>query len=127
MASIMMRFVLLVLASLLCVIGAGAGRAQFLLPSRADDTEATSGNPSVAPFKWAGLLIVPDPSDKNPNAIDLCTGDFIPPNVVITAGHCLRDIGEKPAGPWPDVSKGTFWLQYQNESGTPFKIICGEV
>jgi hypothetical protein len=117
----------ILLAFCFCFITVAAGRAQFLLPSRANDTEATSGNPSVAPFKWAGLLIIPDPTDKSPNLIELCTAEFITPSVVVTAGHCLRDLSEKPVGPWPDVTKGTFWLQYQNQTGTPFNIVCGEV
>ena len=89
--------------------------------------EATTGNPSLAPLKWVGLLAIPDPTDKDPRAIVECTGQFIKPNVVLTAAHCLRDLADKPNGPWPDVTKGTFWLQYQNQEGAPFKILCGAV
>lgn len=89
--------------------------------------EATTGNPSLAPLKWAGLLAIPDPTDNDPRAIIECTGQFIKPNVVLTAAHCLRDLADNPTGPWPDVTKGTFWLQYQNQEGTPFKILCGAV
>ena len=115
------------LAFLIFVTSGFSARAQLLLPGDADQAEATSGNPSVAPFKWAGLLIIPDPTPKNPNAGDLCTGQFIAPSVVLTAGHCLRDLPNNPLGPWPDVTKGLFWLQYQNQVGVPFKILCGEV
>jgi hypothetical protein len=87
--------------------------------------EATTGNPSLAPLKWVGLLAIPTPTDKDPDSIVECTGQFIKPNVVLTAAHCLRDLPESPNGPWPDVTKGTFWLQYQNQQGTAFKILCG--
>ncbi|THD48270.1 MAG: hypothetical protein E7774_03235 [Bradyrhizobium sp.] len=89
--------------------------------------EANIGNPSLAPLKWVGLLAIPDPTDKNPLSIVECTGEFIKPNVVLTAAHCLRDLPENQTGPWPDVTKGTFWLQYQNQQGTPFKVLCGAV
>ena len=89
--------------------------------------EATTGNPSLPPLKWAGLLAIPDPTDKDPRAITECTGQFIKPNVVLTAAHCLRDLPDNPNGPWPDITKGTFWLQYQNQQGTPFKVLCGAV
>jgi len=87
--------------------------------------EATTGNPSLAPLKWVGMLVVPTPTDKDPNSILLCTAQFIKPNVLLTAAHCLKDLPANQAGPWPDVTKGTFWLQYQNQQGTPFKILCG--
>jgi hypothetical protein len=86
--------------------------------------EATTGNPSQAPFKWAGLLVVPSPTQKDPNSITMCTAEFITPSVLLTAGHCLKDLLTNPAGPWPDPTNGAFWLQYQNDSGTTFKIVC---
>ena len=86
--------------------------------------EATTGNPSVAPFKWAGLLVIPSASQQNQNVGALCTAQFIASNVLLTAGHCIKDISTNPTGPWPDPTKGTFWLQYQNDSGTWFKIVC---
>ena len=86
--------------------------------------EATTGNPSLAPFKWAGLLVVPTPTQQNPNSIAMCTAEFITPSVLLTAGHCLRDLPSNPTGPWPDPTQGTFWLQYQNDSGITFKIVC---
>lgn len=92
-----------------------------------DAPEATSGNPSQPPFKWVGLLAIPNPTKQDPNQIGMCTAEFIAPSVLLTAGHCLRDLPSNPAGPWPDATKGTFWLQYQNDSGTPFKIVCAEV
>lgn len=87
--------------------------------------EATTGNPSLAPLKWVGMLVVPTPTQQKPDSILECTAQFIKPNVVLTAAHCLKDLQGNPTGPWPDVTKGTFWLQYQNQQGTPFKILCG--
>ena len=87
--------------------------------------EATTGNPSLAPLKWVGMLVIPTPTTGNPNSIVECTAQFIQPSVLLTAGHCLKDLPANPTGPWPDVTKGTFWLQYQNQEGTPFKILCG--
>ena len=70
--------------------------------------EATTGNPSLAPLKWVGMLVIPTPTLGNPNSIVECTAQFIRPNVLLTAGHCLKDLPANPAGPWPDVTKGTF-------------------
>ena len=86
--------------------------------------EATTGNPSVAPLKWVGLLVIPEPTPQAPNEIGLCTAQFIKPNVLLTAGHCLKDLPANPAGPWPDPTKGNFWLQYQNEVGYAYNIVC---
>ena len=139
-----MRALGFAVAALAMVAGGGATRAAALVDAaagRASDgwirlaqvipdtapAEATTGNPSLAPLKWVGLLAIPDPTDKDPRAIVECTGQFIKPNVVLTAAHCLRDLADNPTGPWPDVTKGTFWLQYQNQEGAPFKILCGAV
>ena len=86
--------------------------------------EATTGNPSLAPLKWVGMLVVPNPTQANPKQITECTAQFIAPSVLLTAAHCVKDIIDNQAGPWPDVTKGTFWLQYQNQQGTPYKIRC---
>jgi hypothetical protein len=122
-----MRIYFKALVFLVCVMGGLSASAQILLPATASQEDATSGNPSVAPFKWAGLLVIPDPTPQHPNAAALCTGEFIAPSVVLTAGHCLRDLPSNPGGPWPDITKSFFWLQYQNQSGLPFRILCGEV
>jgi hypothetical protein len=87
--------------------------------------EASTGNPSLPPLKWVGLLVFPNPTPQDPNHITRCTGQFITPSVVLTAGHCLKNLQADPTGPWPDVTKATFWLQYQNDEGIPFKILCG--
>src|SRR5580658_4074419 len=57
-----------------------------------DRLEATSGNPAFLPLIWVGLLVVPEPSPSAPNAIGLCTAEFISPTVLLTAAHCLRDL-----------------------------------
>ncbi|MGB6534997.1 MAG: hypothetical protein WBF58_03440 [Xanthobacteraceae bacterium] len=89
-----------------------------------DPQEATSGNPSQPPYKWVGMLLIPNPTQAHPNSLTGCTAQFIAPSVLLTAGHCIKDITTSPTGPWPDPTKGTFWLQYQNNQGTAFKIVC---
>lgn len=98
--------------------------AQQAIVPRVAAAEATSGNPSQAPFKWVGLLLIPDPTPQQPALLSGCTAQFIAPKVLLTAGHCIKDLESNPTGPWPDPTKGTFWLQYQNNQGTTFKIVC---
>jgi hypothetical protein len=97
-----------------------------------DPQEASSGNPAFAPLIWVGMLVIPNPTPKAPNAITLCTAEFITPTVVLTAGHCLQDLLESvndapdaPARQWPDIKKAVFYRQYQNDNGYGFKIVCG--
>jgi Trypsin-like peptidase domain len=86
---------------------------------------ANTGNPSVAPLKWVGLLISPDPTKDHPNQAAECTGQFIKPNIVLTAAHCIKDVTDNPTGPWFDLTKQTFVLQYQNGEGShTFKTVC---
>jgi hypothetical protein len=106
------------------VVGAGNALAQDAIVPQVQPAEATSGNPSQAPFKWVGLLLIPSPTRQDPNLLSGCTAQFIAPHVLLTAGHCIKDIADNPTGPWPDPTKGTFWLQYQNNQGTAFKIVC---
>lgn len=83
----------------------------------------TTGNPSVAPLKWVGLLKNPTPTKRSPDQYEYCTGQFITANVVLTAGHCLNDLA---AGRKYDLTKQTFTLQYQNGVGSQtFKTVCG--
>jgi hypothetical protein len=116
-------FMICAVAASAAIPGLSAPASAQILPNVAA-AEATTGNPSVAPFKWSGLLIIPDPTQKEPDRVSLCTAQFIAPTVLLTAAHCIRDLDESPNGPWSDPAKGTFWLQYQNDSGTPFKIVC---
>ena len=60
---------------------------------------ANTGNPSVAPLKWVGLLVSPNPTKDHPNQVAECTGQFIKPNIVLTAAHCIKDVTDNPAGP----------------------------
>jgi hypothetical protein len=76
---------------------------------------AHTGNPSIAP----------NPTQQHPNQVAECTGQFIKPNIVITAAHCIKDITDNPAGPWFDLTKQIFVLQYQNGEGShTFKTVC---
>jgi hypothetical protein len=86
---------------------------------------ANTGNPSVAPLKWVGLLISPNPTKDHPNQVAECTGQFIKLNIVLTAAHCIKDVTDNPTGPWFDLTKQTFVLQYQNGEGShTFKTVC---
>ena len=97
-----------------------------------DPQEASSGNPALVPLTWVGMLVIPDPTPKSPNALTSCTAEFITPTVLLTAAHCIQDLPAvlddapgAPARQWPDIRKATFYRQYQNNSGVPFKIVCG--
>jgi hypothetical protein len=89
--------------------------------------QQTTGSPSVAPFKWAGLLKNAT-STKNAPSGWTCTAQFIKPNVLLTAAHCLIDIsGGLPLNSI-DPSKITFLLQYQDGlASKKFKAVCGAV
>jgi hypothetical protein len=85
----------------------------------------SSGNPSLAPLKWVGMLINPTPTKQSPRAVVECTAQFIKPNVVLTAAHCVKDVTEDPTGPWYDLTKQYFVLQFQNGEGSrTFKTVC---
>jgi hypothetical protein len=94
--------------------------------------EATSGNPALVPLTWVGILVIPNPTPKDSNAVTLCTAEFITSTVLLTAAHCLQDLPDAlddaptaPARQWPDIKNAVFYRQYQNDSGVPFKIVCG--
>lgn len=77
-----------------------------------------TGNPAVAPLKWVGLVATA--LDKN-HAL-LCTGQFIAPRVVLTAGHCVHQEGSNN---WLDVNNMVFVLQFQNGGGSHvYKAVC---
>jgi hypothetical protein len=77
-----------------------------------------TGNPSVAPLKWAGMVL----TQLDQNHAEYCTGQFIAPRVVLTAGHCVKDIDKNT---WNDVNAMTFTLQYQNGEGSHvYKVVC---
>jgi len=105
--------------------GAPRPRDNAIRLAQQDNQSVSTGNPSVAPLKWVGMLINPTPTKKDPNLVSECTGQFIRPNVVITAGHCIKDLPDNPTGPWFDLSKQVFILQYQNGEGSQtFKTVC---
>jgi Trypsin-like peptidase domain len=86
---------------------------------------SSTGNPSVAPLKWVGMVINPTPTKDDPNLVAACTGQFIKPNIVLTAAHCVKDVVDNPTGPWFDLTKQVFVLQYQNGEGShTFKTVC---
>ncbi len=77
-----------------------------------------TGNPSVAPLKWVGLVM----TQLSQNQTEYCTGQFIAPRVVLTAGHCVKDIDKNT---WNNVSNMSFILQFQNGEGShAYKVVC---
>jgi hypothetical protein len=114
-----MRAFCLTVACVVSVAGSNPALAQAIEP-------ASTGNPSVAPLKWVGRLVTPAPTTDHPNQVAECTAQFIAPNVIITAAHCLRDLADNPTGPWYDLTNQTFTLQYQAGTGShTFKTVCG--
>ncbi len=87
--------------------------------------QETTGSPSVAPFKWAGLLKNATTTKNAPHGWT-CTAQFIKPNVLLTAAHCLIDISGGLPLNTIDPSKITFLLQYQDGlASQTFKAVCG--
>jgi hypothetical protein len=115
-----MRAAYIAVALLTLAAGATISRAQ-VGRSTAPET-LTTGDPSVAPFKWAGMVEYHDAKDPPGISHPLCTGQFITENVVLTAAHCLND----PDDGVTDPKTMTFWLQYQNGQATKiFDVACG--
>ena len=86
----------------------------------------STGNPSLAPLKWVGRIVTPAPTKDQPNEVSECTAQFITSKVLLTAGHCLKDLPDNPTGPWFDLTNQTFTLQYQAGEGShTFKTVCG--
>jgi hypothetical protein len=89
--------------------------------------QETTGSPSVAPFKWAGLL-KNTTSTKNAPSGWSCTAQFIKQNILLTAAHCLIDISAGLPVNAIDPSKLSFLLQYQDGlASKKFKAVCGAV
>jgi hypothetical protein len=70
-----------------------------------------TGNPSTAPLKWSGLLVIHDVEQEGKRSNMSCTAQFIAPRVILTAAHCVQDY---KTGVWYDLNEMYFLLQYQN-------------
>src|SRR5262245_2684772 len=84
---------------------------------------SSTGNPSTAPLKWSGLLLNKDIVSADGRKYEgRCTAQFISPNVVLTAAHCIQD---HKTGAWFDIGKMYFLLQYQNlDFSRAYRPLC---
>jgi Trypsin len=87
------------------------------------DTEVgATGNPSTAPLKWSGLLVIHDVEQDGKSNNMICTAQFIAPRVVLTAAHCVQDY---KTGAWYDLDEMYFLLQYQNgQYSQVYRPVC---
>ena len=77
----------------------GSGNAQNVGAS-----ERKTGDPNSIPLRWAGKFFF-----KKPDGDDyICSAQFIAPNIVLTAAHCMRD---DVSGKW--YHDFLFALQYE--------------
>ena len=88
-----------------------------------DDMEVgATGNPSTAPLKWSGLLVIHDVEQDGKRSNMICTAQFIAPRVILTAAHCVQDY---KTGAWYDLNEMYFLLQYQNEQYSQvYRPVC---
>jgi hypothetical protein len=86
------------------------------------------GDITLPPFTWAGALETPTTSaqERDPDSSPWCTAQFIAASVLLTAGHCLKDLEDDPTTSGYDLTKAVFVLQYHdNGEGTRFRVKCG--
>jgi hypothetical protein len=77
-----------------------------------------TGNPAIAPVKWVGLVM----THLSQNEFEYCTGQFIAPRIVLTAGHCVKDVDKNT---WNNINNMSFILQFQNGEGSHvYKVVC---
>ncbi len=75
-----------------------------------------AGNVNSVPLDWAGKLFYSEPGGDYE-----CSGQFIRPNVILTAAHCVRD---PDSGDW--YKNFEFQLQYNNGSYShAYRPSCG--
>jgi trypsin len=91
--------------------------------AKSDPDVSATGNPTIAPLKWAGLVLNYAAFEKDGQKYNWqCTGQFISPTVILTAAHCIQD---STTGAWYDLKKMYFLAQYQNKSfSQSYRAVC---